>query len=219
MRIDAKRKIPQDLGPEAIAQSYVLEPDHLPLPKKRAPSGGTAVWRPASTRPYSSERAVRPLPLLHVLGRASPPCAGNRLFPFQLRRGRPHHPGVLRLANSLTHARWRQVQASSAQRDRGAHSGLRALRQDVHHIKSVTGGGVERRRGGRLRPAVVCFRFRGYQSEAQSAPPGRSSELRNPAAAARCSRARAAGGSSRRSAGAILPECAARAARRSRLAP
>ena len=57
MRIDAKRKIPQDLGPEAIAQSYVLEPDHLSLPKKRAPSGGTAVWRPASTRPYSSERA------------------------------------------------------------------------------------------------------------------------------------------------------------------
>jgi hypothetical protein len=36
MRIDAERKIPQDLGPEAIAQSYVLEPDHLPLPKKRA---------------------------------------------------------------------------------------------------------------------------------------------------------------------------------------
>ena len=44
MRIDAERKIPQDLGPEAIAQSYVLEPDQLPLPKKRAPSGGTAVW-------------------------------------------------------------------------------------------------------------------------------------------------------------------------------
>src|SRR6516165_7982234 len=66
MRIDAKRKIPQDLGPYAIAQSYVLEPDHLPLPKERAPSGGTAVWRPASTRPYSSESALRPLPLLRA---------------------------------------------------------------------------------------------------------------------------------------------------------
>jgi hypothetical protein len=42
---------------------------------------------------------------------------------------------------------------------------------------------------------------------------------RNPAAAARYSRARAAGGSSRRSAGAILPECAARAERLSRPAP
>jgi hypothetical protein len=42
---------------------------------------------------------------------------------------------------------------------------------------------------------------------------------RNPVAAARCSRARAAGGSSPRSAGAILPECAARAARRSRPGP
>src|SRR5262249_21067657 len=66
MRIDAKRKIPQDLGPDAIAQSYVLEPDHLPLPKERAPSGGTAVWRPASTRPYSSESALRRLPLLRA---------------------------------------------------------------------------------------------------------------------------------------------------------
>src|SRR5262249_33649955 len=36
---------------------------------------------------------------------------------------------------------------------------------------------------------------------------------KNPAAAARYIRARAAGGNSRRSAGAILPECAARAAR------
>src|SRR5262245_13582709 len=41
----------------------------------------------------------------------------------------------------------------------------------------------------------------------------------NLAAAARYIRARAAGGSSRRSAGAILPECAARASRRSRPAP
>ena len=94
MRIDAERMIPQDLGPEAIAQSYVLEPDHLPLPKKRAPSGGTAVWQPASTRPYSSERAVRPLPLLHVPERASPPRAGNRFFPIpaSLRAAAPLRP-------------------------------------------------------------------------------------------------------------------------------
>src|SRR5262249_4670226 len=45
------------------------------------------------------------------------------------------------------------------------------------------------------------------------------SQTNNPAAAARCSRARAAGGSSRRSVGAILPECGARAARRFRPAP
>ena len=66
MRIDAKRKIPQDLGPDAIAQSYVLEPDHLPLPKSARRAAGTAVWRPASTRPYSSESALRPLPLLRA---------------------------------------------------------------------------------------------------------------------------------------------------------
>jgi hypothetical protein len=82
----------------------VLEPDHLPLPKKRAPSGGTAVWRPASTRPYSSERAVRPLPLLHVPGEQA---RHARVIGFSHSTFAAGDPTTRRpaAANSLTHAR------------------------------------------------------------------------------------------------------------------
>src|SRR5262249_31699720 len=65
-RLDANRKLPARLGPLAIAQPSVLEPDHLPRPKEPSPPGGPAVWRPASTRPYGSESALRRLPLLRA---------------------------------------------------------------------------------------------------------------------------------------------------------
>ena len=56
-------------------------------------------------------------------------------------------------------------------------------------------------------------------TDALAASAQRAALIRNPSAAARCSRARAAGAADRRSGGAALRGCGARAARRSRPAP
>ena len=37
LRVDAKGQIAQDLGTEAVAQPYMLEPNHVPLPARVAP--------------------------------------------------------------------------------------------------------------------------------------------------------------------------------------
>ena len=37
MRVDAEGEVAQDLGTEAVAQSHVLESDHVPLPPRTPP--------------------------------------------------------------------------------------------------------------------------------------------------------------------------------------
>src|SRR5262249_15387673 len=70
MRLDAKAEVAQDLGPQAVAQTDVLEPDHMPLRK------GGAAPSPMRTlyRNRNSIGVGLPFGRFHGLARLPWPC-------------------------------------------------------------------------------------------------------------------------------------------------
>ena len=76
MRIDPEGQVAQNLGTDAIAQTYMLESDHVPLPARNI-----------KTRPGQARGACRSGPA----GRPEP-----RLRPLIAAR-RPFHPAFTRL--------------------------------------------------------------------------------------------------------------------------
>src|SRR5215510_978527 len=103
MRLDAETEVAQDLGPQAIAQTDVLEPDHVPLRRAASPAranptvpmrtlysngNGIGVGLPFGqfdglAQPFSP-RASWPTPLLPPPGPLGPAeRRGRPWFPFR----------------------------------------------------------------------------------------------------------------------------------------
>ena len=60
MRVDAKAEVAQDLGADPVAQTDMLESNHVPLRRRAAPglAAGPPAFIPAL---YSSTKALQPL--------------------------------------------------------------------------------------------------------------------------------------------------------------
>ena len=56
--VDAEGEVAQDLGTEAIAQSYMLEPDHVPLPPRTPPR----LLLPSAAEPATTAGTTQSVP-------------------------------------------------------------------------------------------------------------------------------------------------------------